>query len=55
MKTAILLLSMTLLLTACDHMKHRNLKSPCVSLGNQDGPCERFPINTASIHQRSQA
>ncbi len=47
MKSALIFITAILLLTGCDQMKRQDLKSPCVSLGTQDGPCERFPINTA--------
>ena len=50
MKSAIILLTASLLLTACDQATRQDLKSPCASLGNQDSPCERFPINTASLN-----
>jgi hypothetical protein len=46
MKFLIIILSMCAL-SACELVDHQEKTSPCASIGTGDGPCERFPINTA--------
>lgn len=49
MKTLFALTTM-LFIAACQPSGHSEKLSPCVSLGDTDGPCERFPINVAQTN-----